>query len=62
MRYAEHVPGSGTFEPSGTTGAGFRTLDRLARAAREQRFWVLHLEADAASWTLRELDDTPAAY
>jgi hypothetical protein len=58
MRYAEHVPGSSTLEPSGTTAAGFRTLDRLAEAVREQRFWVLHLEADAAAWTLRELDDT----
>jgi hypothetical protein len=61
MRYAEYVPGSGTVEPGGTTAAGFRTLDRLAEAAREQRFWVLHLEADAASWTLRELDDTTGA-
>jgi hypothetical protein len=58
MRYAEHVPGSSTLEPGGSQVAGFRTLDRLAEAVREQRFWVLHLEADAASWTLRELDDT----
>jgi hypothetical protein len=61
MRYAEHATGSDTVEPGSTTVAGFRTLDRLAEAVREQRFWVLHLEADAASWTLRELDDTNGA-
>jgi hypothetical protein len=36
MRYAEHIPGSGTLAPSGTTAASFSTLDRLAEAAREQ--------------------------
>jgi hypothetical protein len=66
MRYAEYV--AGTEIPAPGRGARIvrRTVERLADAVREQRFWVLSRQPHT-SWTLRELDDTtgvlgPAVY
>jgi hypothetical protein len=75
MRYAEYVAGTEIPAPGGGARTARRTVERLADAVHEQRFWVLsrHPESSetsntsATSWTLHELDDTtgvlgPAVY